>query len=95
MDNVKGIMENANEKTNPEILAAIHKAANAMAAKKHSDYWLSDAGQAELLRMIDVRAAKHAPGHKEPQYPASLCPLDYTQASKAMLSPLGPAGQEE
>ena len=48
--------------------------------KDRADYYLSDAGQQELLMKAEERAKRH------------LCPLDYTDASKATLSATGPAG---
>ena len=87
MVSIKEILETADEKTNPEILKSIWKAADIMAKKQQNDFWLSDEGQAELLRMIDTRATK--------PYSKGLSGLDYTAASKAMLSSAGAADQEE
>jgi hypothetical protein len=73
--------------SNAEILASIRAAADAIAKKDKNDYWLTDAGQAELLRKIDDRS--------KPPTAGGLSVFDYTQESKAMLSAAGPVGHEE
>ena len=66
------------------------------------DYWISDAGQAELKRKAEERAVPPGPirGRWRKQSVAavtltgSLSPLDYTEATKAHLSPIGPVSEE-
>ena len=70
-----------------EVLQNIQNLAKIEAQQKRSDYWTSDEGQSELLRMIDERS--------KPPGKGSLSALDYTQESKAMLSAASPANQEE
>ena len=90
MIGVKNILDEADKKTNPEILVSLRKAAELMAKKKRDDFWTSDEGQAELLRMITARAKP-----PERQYKKSLFGLDYTTESKAMLCSASAASQEE
>ena len=55
-----------------------------MAKQNQSDYWMSDDGQTELLRRIEVRNEK----------PASYFNMfDYTDGTNAMLCPTGPLGE--
>ena len=55
-----------------------------MAKQNQSDDWMSDDGQTELLRRIEVRNEK----------PASyLNMFDYTDGTKAMLCSTGPSGE--
>ena len=93
---IPGILNEAGNFTNKQILENLRKAAAVIQSKTWNDYWLSDEGQAELLRRI------HA-GSKPPSPPAAtsasygastgigssttptLSPLDYTEASKALL----------
>ena len=77
MIGVKNIMNEADKKTNPEILVSLRKAAELMAKKKRDDFWTSDEGQAELPRMITARAKP-----PEQQYKKSLFGLDYTVESR-------------
>ena len=68
------------------------------------DYWVSDKGQAELKRKVEERAkppeAKPGRWRKTGVMAAttiptaSLSPLDYTEATKQHLSPVGPASEE-
>ena len=57
-----------------------------MAKQQKSDYWLSDKGQSELLRRIDIRSRK-------PE--SCLNVMDYTHDTKAMLSSAEGTGETE
>jgi hypothetical protein len=87
MKNLEDIIRNPEASSNVEILSCVRLAANTMAKKEKSDYWLTDAGQTELLRRIDKRS--------KPPSAGGLCVFDYTQESKAMLSAAGPVSQGE
>jgi hypothetical protein len=87
MKNLEKFLRKTDDSSNAEILASIRAAADAIAKKDKNDYWLTDAGQAELLRKIDERS--------KPPTAGGLSVFDYTQESKAMLSAAGPAGHEE
>ena len=88
MKSLEDVLQSADQNSNADILNSINQVANAMAVKKHGDYWTTDAGQAELLRMIDVRS--------KPPSAGSLFIFDYTTESKSMLSSAGAAsGGEE
>ena len=106
-DLIVGITNEAGNFSNADVLYSLKKAADMMQAKTHCDFWLSDDGQAELLRRIQ---SESAPPRSETARPSwgrstsigaatpSLSPLDYTEASKALfakksLSGLG--GNEE
>jgi hypothetical protein len=78
--------------TNSQVLDNLRKAANAMQGKTRNDYWLTDEGQSDILRRIHERsrppASTSAYGTSTSIGSAitpTLSPLDYTQASKAML----------
>ena len=74
--------------------------------KKNSDidFCKSEKGQADLKRKVEEAAKpptaprlgrwKKTGGVSSATFSGSLCPLDYTQASKAHLSPMGPAAEE-
>ena len=81
---IPGILNNPKKFSNDDIVRNLRRAVQASKEKKdRADYYLSDAGQRELLLKAEERAKRH------------LCPLDYTEASKATLSATGPAGGEE
>ena len=97
-----GILNDAENLTNSEVLANLVRASNIIANDTGTDYWTSDEGQAELLRMIQLESkpksttASH-PWGRTGTSTTGLSPLDYTQASKAMLKKgsLSAVGQEE
>ena len=69
---------------NAQIINTIKKAADVLNDAHKTNYWLTDEGQTELLRRIEANSMP-------PSSPStSLCPLDYTNESKAVLCPLGP-----
>ena len=78
---IPGILNDPSKFSNEDIMKQLRQSARITKEKKdRADYYLSDAGQQELLMKAEERAKRH------------LCPLDYTDASKATLSATGPAG---
>ena len=68
------------------ILTLFKKAAKMMSTMGKAEYWLSDEGQKELLRRIDIRAKKPVSG---------LNMFDYTADTKAMLSSAATASGDD
>ena len=97
-----GILNDAKKLSNSEVLANLVRAPNTMMNDTGTDYWTSDDVQAELLRIIQLESkpksdtASRSWGRTGTSA-AGLSPLDYTQASKAMLKKgsLSAVGQEE
>ena len=86
MNSMQAVINNADECTNSEILESLMQAASMLAVQNQDEYWMSDDGQTELLRRIDVRNEK----------PASyLSMFDYSDGTKAMLCSTGPSGEAE
>ena len=54
MNSMQEIIANVDERSNAEILTSLRKAANMMSMQDKTEYWLSDEGQSELLRRIDL-----------------------------------------
>jgi len=97
-----GILNDAKNFSNGEILANLARASNLMMNSTGADYWISDDGQAELLRRIQLESgptSTTAPRSwgRSGTSAAGLSPLDYTQASKAMIEKgsLSAVGNEE
>jgi hypothetical protein len=55
---MQDIIANVDDRSSAEILTSLKKAANMMWMRDKTEYWLSDDGQSELLRRIDIRAKK-------------------------------------
>ena len=99
------ILSKADSSSNGMILDALRRAGEILKSNSRSDYWLSDAGQAELLRKLeDQRIDQEHRMQKDRNYPRLLAPMDYTEATKAMMmanskpalsSAGGAAGNEE
>ena len=93
-DLIPGILNEIGSFTNDQILDNLRKAAGIMQDETHSDYWLTDEGQSELLRRIQARS-ESPPSATSATRPwgrstaiessTTLSPLDYTMASKAMM----------
>ena len=89
---IPGILNEIGKYTNSQVLGNLQKAANAMLSKTRNDYWLTDEGRSDILRRIHER---FKPPASTSAYETStsigsattptLSPLDYTQASKAVL----------
>ena len=80
---VPDIIEAA-QATNSQILSTLRRAAEIMRKRRWTDYWMSEAGQQELLQKIDLRNRKPSDN--------GLSPLDYSpETKKAMLSSAGVA----
>ena len=88
---IPGILSLAKNSTNNEVMDALRKVAEIIADKKSNEYWISDDGQSELLKMIEEKAK---PPSSKGKAVVSLSELDYTAESKAMLCSAGPAEQE-
>ena len=72
MSSTQTVINSAEQCTYSEMLDSLTQAAAMMAKQNQSDYWMSDDGQAELLRRVEVREEK----------PASyLSMLDYTDGT--------------
>ena len=91
-----GILEDSKEMNNEQILANLKMVAEALAKKCRSDYWLTDKGQAELLRRAQ-EGASDLPWRKKTgiNTAAQLNELSYTTSSRSFrvescLSPVSP-----
>ena len=62
---------------NSQICDTFQKQAKVFNKDNKTDFWLSDAGQTELLRRLDVDSNRHSSN--------GLSVFDYTAESKAML----------
>ena len=67
------------------ILDALRRAGDVMTSNQNCDYWVTEEGQAALVKKIGERA----------KGPTSLSVFDYSDETKAMLSSAGAANQEE
>ena len=91
---IPGILGDIGNFTNLQILDNLRKAAGIMQGKTHSDYWITDEGQSDLLRRIQARS-ESPPSASSATLPwgrstsvesaTTLSPLDYTAASKGMM----------
>ena len=86
MDMFPEITNDANLATNEAILSSLRRAGEILKSSQRSDYWMTDEGQARLLRKIAGRG-RHPP--------TGLNVFDYTEASETLLYSAGNAGQEE
>ena len=68
--------------TNADILSALKEVAAALDQRAKRNYWLTDAGQAELLRRYESTSKPPTDGTSG----NGLCMFDYTPDSKSMLS---------
>ena len=87
MDNIPKMLSKPDNSSNGAILDALRRAGDILKTSQKSDYWDSEAGQTELLRMIDDRNQRPPP--------SGLNVMDYTEQSKAMLSSTGVHNAEE
>ena len=83
---MQDIIANVVERSSDEILTLLKKAAKMMSTMGKAEYWLSDKGQKELLRRIDIRAKKPDSG---------LNIFDYAADTKAMLSSAATASGDD
>ena len=81
MNSMQTVINSADQCTSSEILGSLMKAASMMAIQIQDDYWMSDDGQTELLRRIEVRNETLA---------SHLSMFDYIDGTKAMLCSTGP-----
>ena len=91
LNHLKGTLSSTSRSTSAEILDALRRASQAINNETKRDYWMTDAGQAELLRKYESTA-------KPPSSTGTgngLCMFDYTQESKAMLSSAGASVEGE
>ena len=86
MKAIPNILENADKMSNQTILDALKQADRLLKSIKRSEYWTSDEGQAELMKRINDQSER-------PQS-SPLCPLDWTESTKAMLSSAGTVEDE-
>ena len=84
MNSICYAFSKAHPNANVEVHAALKQAAKFMAKRDNTYYWLSDEGQNELLRQIDIRNKKRS---------SSLDMFDYTADTKAMLSSAAISGE--
>ena len=75
MSSIQSTISNSDQHSNADILESLKNAARAMSKNWQTDYWVTDEGQSELLRIIDLRSQKPCPG---------LNMFDYTNDTKAM-----------
>ena len=80
----------SSESTNADILNALKLAAKALGMEHKNKYWMTDAGQEELLRKYEA-----TPKPSSSQGSNGLFVFDYTAQSKSMLSAATPSGGEE
>ena len=71
-------LSSTSQMSNAEILVALKQAGQALADKSNLEYWLTDAGQMELLRKYKSNAKPPSSGSP---CPAGLYMFDYTEAS--------------
>ena len=99
-----GILNDAKDLTNAEILENLKRASILMKDDTGADYWTTDDRQAELLRRIQFDSKPLSTTITAPcswgrsgRSAAGLSPLDYTLASKAMMekSSQSAVGNEE
>ena len=93
-DFIPGILNDAGNLNNKQILWNLQRAASAMTSRTGLDYWNTDDGQAELLRRIQSESKKpddSTPswGRKTGMCIPSLSVFDYTAESKAKIGSNG------
>jgi hypothetical protein len=93
---IPDILNQLDKHSNADVLKCLRAAAILIQKKTNSDYWISDDGQAELLRRIQSSSAPPSSGTASCSWgsstsvgAATLSPLDYTQATKDMLANKG------
>ena len=93
------IMKDISKMTNIQILKELEETAKILDMQQKTKYWMSDDGQAELLRRIDHNSAS-PPGSKDQRWAkstgvrSSLNVFDYTEESKALLCSTGAAAAD-
>ena len=98
---IPGILNKAGKLTNRQVLEHLGMAATSLRNSTGFDYWLSDAGQSELLRKIQDEAkppTEPAPwGRSTGVASATISMFDYTDESKAKLErgTLSAVGEDE
>ena len=85
MDMFPNIMNDSSFITNEAILTSLRRAGEIIESNKNADYWMSEEGQAVLIRKLDDRGGP----------PSGLCAFDYTEEPKAMLHAAGDASEGE
>ena len=86
MFSLRNIINEVDDKTNAEVMEMIENEITQVKLKASNDYWTSDEGQKELVKMLEEQAGKPGP---------ALSMFDYTSETKAMLSSAGPTAGEE
>ena len=81
----------SSKSTNAEILDALKLAAKALEMEHRNKYWMTDAGQEELLRKYEAASKPSSAS----QRCNAMFVVDYTAQSKSMLSAATPSGGEE
>ena len=81
---IPGILNAAKGFSDVPILGNLKKAATIMQGSSGTDYWTSEEGQSELLRMIHAESKRPSAAPRQWRR-SSLSPLDYTDASNAMM----------
>ena len=86
---IPGILNKAGSLTNKQVLECLGKAATILHNESGLNYWISDAGQTELLRRIQDESkppTTSSPwGRSTSTSAAILSVFDYTDESKAMI----------
>jgi hypothetical protein len=91
---IPGIVNEAGNLSNDQILWNLKRAAGIMASQTGLNFWLSDEGQSELMRRIQMET--EPPGERPMAWGRStstsastLSVFDYTAASKAKMNDIG------
>ena len=84
---IPSILNDIGNFTNEQILHNLRKAAGIIQGKTHSDYWITDEGQADLMRRIQASSKPPSSIARSTSIESAttLSPLDYTPQSKAMM----------
>ena len=86
---IPGVLKDSRNYTNAQVLANLKAAASAMQKRTGLDFWITDDGQAELLRRNQSEqgppTATSPWGSSTSTAAATLSVFDYTEKSKAMI----------
>ena len=93
LNQLKGVMVNAEGSTSSKKLEAFKFAAKTLERETRDKFWTTDAGQTELLRRFEGSA--RPPSSSTSSTRANgLCMFDYSAETKAMLSSAGEVSEE-
>ena len=79
---ISDILSGRSGATSEMIMDSLKRTAEMLRAKQRADYWMTEPGQAELLKKVEERS-RHPAEH--PNGGLSLFPMDYTEDTKRMM----------